>query len=515
MKHIARVALLLSISCTAYAQQMPEQLSRYEKIFPALEAVAKEVWTGAEVPYKDLPVLDYDLDAKTEFLINYPATPPADYIATPHIVNGKTVYKKQGALSSAFPGGQCCRNIGGIPTVTMGYPSSAGAEDILRILLHEGFHHYQQESLYKTDTDSVLTRYKRDYLRYSPDSIDYATTLVAETRILAEMTDSRVRNEGSGEKEGLGKLAALGTIRKKQLPEPVSLGEDSEFLIEGTAVYVELRGLELIIGGKPGLHISTGTLKQLYGQYADHYGPAMLRNQINLTGTARGEMTYRHALALIKLLERTAPYWHTGIFPLLPGNNTSKKQAEHGLLKHISDHSLAKMLAAAVNISPAEARALADAAIKEYLSKEDMTLIRKKQEIERKIHEFPFDSGWTYQIDAGQFLYAYFDYRTGKMYYGDTLENAYLSGLAKIESVDRRLLMTNIAIPIIADIYHGQIRFKDTGHNLDDARVSCAGKHGEICDTLEISIKGLDVKIINASVKTDHPGKITFVKLLK
>jgi|GEM_PF-3079774 len=513
---IVQVCFCILSNSAGAQEQTPFQITRYQKVFPTLVKLSDKVW-GQNVPYNDMPVLAYDMETQEEFLINYSTTPPDDYKITAFTVNSKPVYKKIGKLTLNFPAAQCCRLIGNAPVITMGYGKNDPPESILQTMLHEGFHYYQNASLYTFGVEDVPGQFKKILLTEIPRTLDYDKKLVIEAKLLFDMTKDDAKPEISSEQ--LKQLAAVEILRKKQLPADVSMGEDSELLLEGTAVCTELQGLKTLAEGNIDTRLSTTTLKMLYQQYLQHYGPAILNNQINLTTIADGELVYRYALAFARVLDKTGLAWKRGLFPLLTDTNLTKEKSKSKVMEHLRKHSFSNMLVTAAKISESQAKAMSSELEKDFLSPSEIRTMKQKIRIEENLDNFPFEDGWTYKVEAGQFLYTYFNYPTGKRYSGKKGNAAYLSGLLKLESVDKRLLVENtltqnIAIPVVSKMFSGDIRFKDIGRDFKEAVIVCENKSNDTCETLSLQINGLKLTAKKVSLVTDETKKETVIKLL-
>lgn len=246
MKFLVFQTCLCILSTAGFAQeQQPFQITRYQKVFPALVRLSDKVW-GQNVPYNDMPVLAYDPQTQEEFLINCSTTPPTDYKITVFTVNTKPVYKKTGKLTLKYPGGRCCKPIGGVPVITMGYGQNFNNEPeeaILQTMLHEGFHYYQYSSLYAAGVYDTTEKWGGEY----PRTLDYDKKLVTEAKLLYELTADNSPQKLASDK--LEQLASAELLRKAMLSKNTALGEDFQLLTEGTAVYAEMRGIKAIVDG--------------------------------------------------------------------------------------------------------------------------------------------------------------------------------------------------------------------------------------------------------------------------
>lgn len=508
------LGILLAAGKAPACAAAPKLVERYRNLFPVLEKLGGLVWENG-VPYTDVPVLAYDPAAQEEFLINYPAPVPPGYAATPYGVNGRTVYRKEGVLTVGYAGGQCCRAIGGRPVVVMGYGPEVPAVSVLRTLLHEGFHYYQYSPLFSSGADEALDNGKSALFSGIPRDLEYDKLLVAEAKLLYALTGEKNSPQSIGA-ELLSDLAAVDLLRKKMLPPEAVFGEESQLLLEGTAVYVELKGLlALLESGQElyGTGISTETVKTEYESYRRHYGADMLANQINLTTLANGELVYRYAAGFARVLEKTGTSWQKGLFPLVAGGASSKETMERQLRETVAARGFSAKIAERGDFSGDTARGVWEKLRTEMFSPEEIAGMEEKLKIERGMDSFPFGAGWSYKIEAGQAVYPYFDFMRGKMYTGKKGTAAYLSGLAKLETADKRLSVGGIGIPVVSNMFHGSVRFKDAGKDPEAAVLVCEDKAGDVCGRLTLALPGLKFVAVNALFSRDSAARETTIKL--
>lgn len=493
----------------------PPLVDRYRELFPVLTSLEGKVW-GEPVPYSRMPVLAYDPAKGEEYLLNYSSAPPAGYGVTEFTVNGLPAFRKEGEMTLNYGGGQCCRLIGGRPVVTMGYGSGAPAVSLLRLLLHEGFHYFQFSSLYPSGAAAMLDRAKGDFFRGIPRNEEYDKLLTAEGRLLYSLVADG--SPGTIDARGLRRLAALDTLRRRMLSREAAFGEDSQLLLEGTAIYAELRGLSALLTEDSAAalppSISTSSISAEQQLYMRHYGPEMLRNQRNLTTIANGELLYRYAAAFARVLEKSGKKdWHKGLFPLIGKSAMAREEGEGAAKKVLSSRSFSALLSERAGVSDQAARWLWKELEPELLSAEDLAALREKLDIEKHIIDYPYGDGWTYRIEAGRVVYPYFDYLTGRMYVGENGSAAYLSGLQKLVTLDGRLVVEGISSPVVLHMFTGRMRFRGPEGETPGDRLKCESREGDICGRLELALPGLKLTALKAAVSEDPEAHKTTIRL--
>lgn len=496
-------------------REAPLLVDRYRELFPVLASLEGKVW-GDPVPYSRMPVLAYDPAKGEEYLLNYSSAPPAGYGATEFTVNGLPAFRKEGELTLNYGGGQCCRLIGGRPVVTMGYGPGAPAVSVLRLLLHEGFHYFQLSPLYSSGAAAMLDRAKADLFRGIPRNEDYDKLLTAEGRLLYSLAAEG--GPGPAGARDLRRLAALDILRRRMLPPEAAFGEDSQLLLEGTAICAELRGLSALLKDGEGAalppSISTASVSAELQLYLRHYGPEMLRNQRNLTTIANGELVYRYAAAFARVLEKGGKKgWNKGLFPLVEKTAATRGQGEAAAKKRLSSRSFSALLAERAGLSGKAPARLWKELEPELLSAEDIAALREKLDIEKNITGYPYGGGWTYRIEAGRVVYPYFDYLGGKMYAGENGSVAYLSGLQKLMTLDGRLIVEGISSPVVLHMFTGRMRFRGPEGETPGDRLKCENRAGDICGRLELALPGLKLIALNASASEDAPARKTTIRL--
>jgi hypothetical protein len=512
---IMAVLFLTAQPVFAGEKETPLLVGRYRELFPVLASLEGKVW-GEPVPYSRMPVLAYDPAKGEEYLLNYSSAPPAGYAATEFTANGLPAFRKEGEMTLNYGGGQCCRLIGGRPVVTMGYGSGAPAVSLLRLLLHEGFHYFQFSSLYPSGAAAMLDRAKADLFRGIPRNEEYDKLLTAEGRLLYSLVAEG--SPGTVDARDLRRLAALDALRRRMLSPEAAFGEDSQLLLEGTAIYAELRGLSaLLTKESPAVlppSISTSAVSAELQLYLRHYGPEMLRNQRNLTTIANGELLYRYAAAFARVLEKSGKKdWDKGLFPLVAGATLARDQAEREAKENLSARAFSSLLAERAGLSGKSAERLWKELEPELLSAEDVSALREKLDIEKHIIDYPYGEGWTYRIEAGRVVYPYFDYLTGRMYIGENGSVAYLSGLQKLMTPEGRLIVEGISSPVVLHMFTGRMRFRGPAGETPGDRLKCEGREGDICGRLELALPGIKLTALKAAVSEDPAARKTTIRL--
>jgi len=265
-------------------------------------------------------------------------------------------------------------------------------------------------------------------------------------------------------------------------------------------------------------YFSKEYLLPLYQANLQHFGPMMLKNKINYPSTTLGEITYRYALALVRVLEEysqiNSQNWAKDLFPLI-FETSSKDKVKEEFFKKIDSDDLTHRLLALIKLSEDEIATIYRDTLNEYLSNDERQIIKKKIESESDLDKFPFEEGWTYKIEAGKFISTYFDWINGVSYADKkTMQKmAYLKGLAKLETADKQMIIENISIPIVVMIFNGKIRFKDIGNTLENGNFMFGDKEGDVYKTLTLEIKGLTFKAKNVSVQNNKREKETIITL--
>jgi len=510
--------MLMSLAgpaAVAAEKEVPPLVGRYQEIFPVLISLEGRVW-GERVPYSQMPVLAYDPAKGEEYLLNYPGVPPAGYAVTEFKVNGLPVFGREGGSAINYGGGQCCRLIGTRPVVTMGYGPGTPAVSLLRVLLHEGFHYFQFSSLYPSGANGLLDKAKADLFGGIPRTEAYDRLLTAEGRLLYSL----VSDDTAGEltKAELRRLAAVDILRRRLMSAKTVFGEDSQYLLEGTAVYAELRGLSALVREEPGValpsSISTSAVSAELQLYQRHYGPEMLKNQLNLTTLANGELIYRYAAAFARAIEKSGKRdWHSGLFPLVLDPSVSRVEAEAEAGRRLSTGGFSPLLARISGLEEKRAAALWKKLEPELLSAGDIAALREKLDIESKITSYPYGEGWTYRIEAGRVVYPYFDYLGGRMYVGGNGSVAYLSGLQKLVTPDGRLVVDNISAPLVLHMFSGRLRFKGQAGEDPADRLKCEEREGDVCGRVKLDLAGLKLTALKAAVSEDAAARKTTIRL--
>jgi len=506
-------------------QQVPLQILRYQEVYNIGKQLSDKLW-GEHIPYEDVPVLAYDLAKQEEFLINHPDPNPENYEPTDFIVNEKRVYEKRGELTMKYPGGQCGQMMDGYLVVTMGYGEEIPLESLVQTFIHEGFHHWQYSSLYQLGLHELIDSVPRAGWQESPRTAAYDEDLIVEGKLFFELTnDDHEIDYGK-----LDELVSTEIVRKRKLSTDVDRSENFLFLTEGTAVYVELTALNILMeegvdnsmippGADPNYTYFAGDqFARQYQANLQHYGPTMLRNKINLPSTAMGEVAYRYALALVRVLEKTSAAndrnWSQGLFPFVE-SEIPEDQADEAFYNHLDANNLSARLVDLADIPEERNTSIYDQAKSRLLSPEDIDSIQKKIHIEENIDSYPPEDGWTYRGEAGQFLLTYFDWLRVRTYCDNTMgKSVYFEGLIKLETPDKRLTIEKISIPVVSMMFTGSIRFKDIGHSLQDAHIKCTGESDGVYEELQLKIDGLELTAKNVKVTHDQKKQETLIQLM-
>ncbi|MDD2715634.1 MAG: hypothetical protein PHW04_07055 [Candidatus Wallbacteria bacterium] len=520
--------LLKVVSIPLFAEESektPVLILYYQEAFHVAGQLADRLWPAVHIPYQEVPVLAYDPVKKEEYLINHPDPDLKNYEPTEYFINSKRVFKKKGPLSFNCPGGRACSMINGFPVVTMGYGEDSSLEDVIINFIHEGFHYYQFGNLYRIGKDDLMSRLKKDFFSENPRTAEYDADLVMEGKILAELTEKKSRKK-NGESL-LEKIVAVDEMKKKKMSKKLIRGENYEYLIEGTASFVELKALEILTAeGVKNSTIPEGKIlsysyfkgdqiKKYYQTNLEHFGPQMLRNKINQPSTNAGEIEYRYALALIRVFDEFCndDEWKKGLFPLLDPS-VSSDEAEESVSAHLDKYNLPRKISEIFNLSDDRIMKIYRQVLNEYLSSGEMLVINDKTRIEKYLSIYPFEKGWTYKIEAGQFLYTYFDWVYGKAYCDKKMTNfVYFCGLFKLETPDKNLTVEEISIPVISNMFKGEIRFKDIGNDLSKAELTFSDNSNGVCQNFELKIPGLKLKAKKAEIIHDKIRKETMIRL--
>lgn len=501
----------------------PWLIMAYQETFCVASQLSDRLWVE-NVPYEKVPVLAYDLASKEEYLINFPKPAPSGYAPTPYRINEKPVYRKIGDLTLKYPGGQACRLIDGIPVVTMGYGSDTPLILIVQAFLHEGFHFFQMSSVYAAGIQDMM-----QFPGKSPRNEAFDADLVVEGKLLYDLTAESKKDSKPVVIDLIRRLAAVESFRKKKLPLNWNRGEDLTFLLEGTATFVELKALSILGQEKPkkttipencsvkNLSISRESAADIFTANSRHFGPEMLKNKINYPSTSIGEIQYRYALALVRVLQswcaENGTNWTAGMFPLIPPDLSGEK-AKAAFLQKIDNGNLSRRLLDLVKLSDADASSCYRDTMSRYLSQEERQLIAEKVHIEKNLDRFPFEDGWTYRVNAKKFILTYFDWITGTSYADESIQKvAYIRGLDKLATSDKSMEIEGISIPVIVEMFRGLVRFKDVGRSDRDAQWDYGEKSGDTYKSLKLEIHGLKLRARNARVLIDPCRKETKIEL--
>ena len=507
-------------------KDMPLQVLRYKEVFNIANKLSDRLW-GEHIPYEEVPVIAYDLGKKEEYLINHTNPDLKEYKPTDFFINSKRVYKKIGDLTFKFPGGLACHMINGFPTVSMGYGEDTPLESIVQTFIHEGFHYFQFSSLYKQGIGDASSSIRSEGFMAFPRTANYDMDLVIEGKLLFDFTNDK--SPETIEPDKLKELVATEIKRKEKLNMKACRTEDFEFLTEGTAAYVELKAIGILLNeGIPATCIPKGIdphynyfSKDIFqGRYEAnlaHFGPTMLKNKIKFPSTAQGEITYRYALALVRVLEKLSSEkglaWQKGLFPLITETNLTKEEALEKFYNNLKENNLSKRLIKLTAVPENETNKIYQETQAKYLSKEEIKEIEEKINIEQNIDSYPFEPGWTYKIETKQFVLPYFNFLDGKQYADKTtVKCVYFNGLQKVATSDQRLLIEKISIPVIVNMYRGNVRFKDIGHTSADARIDSIGKSGNCYKELKLKIEGLELTVKNVEIEQHPEEKETLLK---
>ncbi len=503
------------------------QIIRYREVFNISSQLSDKLWNH-KIPFENVPVLAYDLKTKEEYLINYPQSPPEKYKTTPYKINNLPVYFTSGDLTFNSYGGRACSMIGKLPVVTMGYGLETPLENLIQTFIHEGFHHYQFSSLYDSGIGGVTSDIRK-HTPEGPRTMEYDIDLIVEARLLHELTC-----ETSGSKpdvELLKCLAATEKKRKEKLTPDFNRLENYLFLTEGSAVYVELKALKLLLDDKSITSVvSEGTchnysyfkeqsFRQAYESNLKHFGTTMLKNKINLPSTANGEITYRYALAFVRLLEKLGANdkksWSENIFPLVDSTDSPELSLQR-FKTHIDSSNLSTRLLKIVNLADKDVEKYYQLAVNKYISTDEIKLISDKITLESNMDKYPDYDGWRYHIQTGRFTMTYFDWLTGSCCCDKFMQNyIFFSGLYKLEAPDKSLVIEKITIPVVSNMFKGEISFKDKKHSLKDAQIKYTNLRNEgNCDEIYLKIDGLELCAKNALVIHNEKNKETTIRLM-
>ena len=130
--------------------------------------------------------------------------------------------------------------------------------------------------------------------------------------------------------------------------------------------------------------------------------------------------------------------------------------------------------------------------------------------------KYPDYDGWRYHIQTGQFTMTYFDWLTGSCCCDKFMQNyIFFSGLYKLETPDKSLVIEKITIPVVSNMFKGEISFKDKKHSLKDAQIKYTNLRNEgNCDEIYLKIDGLELCAKNALVIHNEKNKETTIRLM-
>ncbi len=294
------------------------ELRRLEETYRVLDAVADKVWPGW-TGYKDVPVqLGFENGLKV--LVGHP-NPPAGF----EPLRGTTVAGRRvsfdrrklsglelkqplscggGIVPFGEAGGESVRIVDMRFTRVPDDPGAATAlfrtEDSILILVHELFHCYQEEN--------IPTSYGN--LNYNADA-HYAVYSTIEGQALA-----RAYEEPAPEavRAFVKDFLLARELKRKSMTSQQAKEESSDDVREGTAVYAEVRTLEVLRSGysprlSPADDLSYGGFKDIDALLAKYI--SRLKFHKDNIFEAKGKC-YDYGCFQALLLHRLAPGWQAG-----------------------------------------------------------------------------------------------------------------------------------------------------------------------------------------------------------
>jgi hypothetical protein len=302
----------------AKAADLPDavrvELLRLEETYRVLDRTATQVWPGW-TNYRDFPFL-FSFENGLRVLVGHPS-PPAGYrLLADLTVAGKPVYIDNRRIEAVrvdqplYPGGGISSlgsnngrpvtiidmSLGRLrPSEGRGEPAFR-TEDSILTYIHELFHGFQQ--------DHIEVPYPN--FRYNPDT-PFAAYSEIEGAALEKAYRARDPEES---KRRLKDFLLARKLKRKGMETDDARCESADEVREGTAVYSEVRTLELLRSGfEPGLHEDRDPY---YGGFKD-IGPLLQKYRDRLhkrkSETYSFRKCYEYGCFQALLLERHFPGW--------------------------------------------------------------------------------------------------------------------------------------------------------------------------------------------------------------
>lgn len=495
----------------AVQPNLPIELLRIEEAYHIGNQLSESLWVN-KIPYSTVPALVYSVEKNTEYLVNHPNPDLTKYELTEYFVNSRPVYKKIGSLTFQFNALLCCQYINGVATILMGKEVDK-TEYLITTFLHEGFHYFQSESLYKTKTpiSKLQAAIAGGIAEYPKKNFDNESNLIIEGRLL----NSILTTNAASDERAIRHLISVEDNRKKAMTEKATLFEDWALLMEGTAYYVESQAAKRLVSN-PYHSIIDKNIDPKYSHFqginlSDLYGLKLLTNKPQTPSGILGTVAYVYGKAFSLVLDKYKSDWQTGLF--LPSDSfiQNPESAINGYMANVKANNLSSRLLATLQLNESESKALYDESRNRYLSTDDVTRIKEKLRIEGNIDAYPFEDGWTYKIQTQQFgLFPTFANPHNIESYSDNQATVFFGGYDSIETSDQLLHIDRPTIPVIIYLT-SLIRFKDVGHSLEDANIQCTNPLNGRCEHLNLTIQGLSLRASNAFIRHDIAKRETVI----
>ena len=247
------------------------ELRRLEETYHVLDFAAEKIWPGWK-SYKDFPFM-LSFENGLRLLIGHPAPPKEFELLPDHKIQDKNVYIDRTKLapleikeplscgggilpygmSEGRPIQTVSMNFYKVPLSEKEDLSKMKTEDRILIYIHELFHCFQRANV----------QFQYGNLRYNSD-VNYALYSEIEGRALEK---AYAESDSEKAKGYLKDFIIARELKRKSMTEAQQKEESSDDVREGTAVYSEVRTLEILKEGyKPQLN---ATDDPYYGEFKD------------------------------------------------------------------------------------------------------------------------------------------------------------------------------------------------------------------------------------------------------
>jgi len=412
----------------------------------------------------------------------------------------------------------CCQRISGQPTIILAWNLLKQTENLITIFIHEGFHYFQFSAFFDSGADLMglqllLAKGSNSYPR---GDLENEFDLFVEGKLLFQDIWSA---------QDARDLVATETIRRARLDNQSRLYEDYALLMEGTAFAVETHAFQKLRTNRYPTLIPEGVDPQYshfqrksLGQLYDSEKP--LINRENVPSGVGGTAAYLYGRSIARLLDALKTSnpsldWQKGLFPKQFGAGLDPKTIPSRFLEYISVNNLSQRLRHAVPISPDAARETHKNTRQRLLTEDAASRLTEKKHIEDNLSTYPFENGWSYIIETGEFIYPRLDNPMELESFANGLTEVFFKGYASIETARKNLTIEPATIPVVIDLLTGTIRFKDLSLSQESPRLICEDVSTEVCTNLTLELPGLRLRAKSAIVDVSSERRETKVRLIQ